>query len=71
MQFQNPILKFVWTDGLTDGQAQSNVRLQLFHSWGHNRLYSNQLTKFEAASYKMFRDILLQFSMLKLTKDNN
>ena len=33
MKFQNPILKFF---GRMDGQAQSNMPLQIFQSWGHN-----------------------------------
>ena len=34
MKFQNPILKFVWTEGK---QAQLNMPLHapLFQSWGH------------------------------------
>ena len=35
MKFQKPILKIEQTDGRTDGQAQSNMPLQLFQSWGH------------------------------------
>ena len=39
MKFKNPSLKFV----RTDGQAQSNMPLQLFQSWGHkNVLYVYQ-----------------------------
>ena len=37
---QNPILKFVQTDGHT----QSNMPLQLFQSWGHkNSVLSGQV----------------------------
>ena len=38
MKFKNPSLFFVRTDGPTDGQAQSNMPLQLFQSWGHENL---------------------------------
>ena len=37
MKFQYPIKDlFRWTDRRTDDQAQSNMPLQLFQSWGHN-----------------------------------
>ena len=34
MKFQNCIINFV-KDARTDGQAGSNMPLQLFQSWGH------------------------------------
>ena len=34
MKFQNCILINFVTDGWTDGQGKSNMRLQLFQSWG-------------------------------------
>ena len=37
MKFQNPILKHV----RMDGQAQSNMPLQLFQSWGHKKSFVN------------------------------
>ena len=38
MKFQNCILiKFEWPHGGTEGQAQSNMPIQLFQSWGHNK----------------------------------
>ena len=40
MKFQNCNLIFVMdakTDGWKDGQAKSNMRLQLFQSWGHKK----------------------------------
>ena len=42
MKFQNPILNFEQTDGCTDGQAKSNVPLQLFQSWGHKKHLPSQ-----------------------------
>ena len=36
-EISKPYLKLVtdgWTDARTDGQAQSNMPLQLFQSWG-------------------------------------
>ena len=44
MNFQNSILNFERTDARTDGQAQSNMLLQLFQSWGGIKkliLYAN------------------------------
>ena len=35
MKFQNCILINFETDTHTPGQAESNMPLQLFHSWGH------------------------------------
>ena len=35
MKFQNHILNFERMDAQMDGQAQSNMPLQLFQSWGH------------------------------------
>ena len=35
-EIPKPYLKFV-TDGREDGQAQSNMPLQLFQSWGHKK----------------------------------
>ena len=46
MKFQNPILKFVRTDGWTNGQAQSNMPLQFFQSWGHKKVITTPLTDF-------------------------
>ena len=37
MKFKNPSLISVWMDGLTDGQAQKNMPLQLFQSCGHKK----------------------------------
>ena len=37
MKFQNPILKFVWTD------KPKQYALQLFQSWGHNYLFGTRL----------------------------
>ena len=34
MKFQNPILKFVGTDGWMDGRSQSNMPLQLCQAVG-------------------------------------
>ena len=34
MKFQNPILKFVGTDGRMDGRSQSNMPLQLCQAGG-------------------------------------
>ena len=37
MKFQNCILINFVTDARTDGQAKSNMPLQLFQSWGHKQ----------------------------------
>ena len=41
MKFQNHILNFEQTDAVTEGrttsQAQSNMPIQLFQSWGHKK----------------------------------
>ena len=40
MKFQNCILiNFEWTHGPTHGQAQSNMLLQLFKSWGIKKTF--------------------------------
>ena len=38
MKLKKPILKFVRTEGRADGQAQSNMPLQLFQSWWHKKV---------------------------------
>ena len=40
MKFQNCILINFVTDTWTDGQAQSNMPLQLFQSWGHKNVFN-------------------------------
>ena len=39
-EISKPYLKFVTTEGGKDGQAQSNMPLQLFQSLGHKKMYS-------------------------------
>ena len=38
MKFKNCILINFVTDARTDGQAESNMPLQLFQSWGHKKM---------------------------------
>ena len=38
MKFQNCIFINFITDARTDGQAKSNMPLQLFQSWGHKKM---------------------------------
>ena len=46
-EISNPYLKFVTTDvrtdTQTDAQAQTNMPLQLFQSWGHKNLTFSKL----------------------------
>ena len=45
MEFQNcTLINFERTHGRTDGQAQSNMPLQLFQSWGYKK-YSDETKK--------------------------
>ena len=37
MKIKNPSLIFVWMDGRTEVEAQSNMPLQLLQSWGHSK----------------------------------
>ena len=46
MIFQNSMLNFERTDGRTDGQAQSNMPLQLFQSWGQKNLFYMRICEF-------------------------
>ena len=50
MKFQNCILiNFEQTEGQKDGQAESNMPLQLFQSWGHknkNKTKTKNMSKF-------------------------
>ena len=45
MKFQNCILISFVKDAQTDGQAQSNMPLQLFQSWGHKQSADNGILK--------------------------
>ena len=47
-EISKPYLKLVMdglTDARTDGQAQSNMPLKLFQSWGHKKKYSTLLSE--------------------------
>ena len=52
---KNPYMKIERTDGMTPGQAQSNMLLQVFQSWGHNNMVLNNLTKFHKVPIKTFQ----------------
>ena len=70
MKFQNCDLIFVTdaqtdgrTDGRTDGQAQRNMLLQLFQSWGHKKEVAqmdyNHLPEFKVTLYLRFQITLV------------
>ena len=42
MKFQK---KIEWMHRLMDGQAQSNMHIQLFQSWGHKKCLSSRPQK--------------------------
>ena len=52
MKFQNCILtNFEWMHGRTDGQAKSNMPLQLFQSWGHKKPNVHKVLTFLIAKW--------------------
>ena len=73
MKFQKPILNFELTDSHTHGQAQSNMPLQLFASWGHNDsnynamfIWKNLYVPHKKCDFKIILvsyDIKIQFNL--------